>query len=78
LDYAYIGDLKDLVFSEWDRFRGVLGGAKADWEKRFQSVMKVRNPMAHHRPVPADVLHEAELSCKSLLDRLSGPETGNQ
>jgi hypothetical protein len=72
LDYAYIGDLKDLVFAEWDRYRNTLGGAKAEWEKRFQDVVKVRNPMAHHRPVPADVLQEAERSCKSLLARLSG------
>lgn len=72
LDYAYIGDLKDLIFSEWDRFRSVLGGGKADWERRFQDLLKVRNPMAHHRPIPADVLQEAERSCKVLLGRMSG------
>jgi Swt1-like HEPN/AAA domain len=71
LDYAYIGDLKDIVFAEWDRFRSVLGGSKADWERRFQDIMKVRNPLAHHRPVPADVLQDAERSCKSLLARLT-------
>jgi hypothetical protein len=72
LDYAYIGDLKDLVFAEWEKYRSVLGGAKADWERRFQDIMKVRNPMAHHRPVPADVLQDAERSCNALLNRLSG------
>lgn len=72
LDYAYIGDLKDLVFAEWDRYRFILGGTKADWEKRFQDIMKVRNPMAHHRPVPVDVVQDAERSCKALLTRLSG------
>lgn len=72
LDYAYIGDLKDLVFAEWEKYRSILGGSKSDWERRFQDVMKVRNPMAHHRPVPADVLQEAERSCKALLSRLKG------
>lgn len=72
LDYAYIGDLKDLVFAEWDKYRSFLGGAKADWERRFQDIMRVRNPMAHHRPVPSDILQEAERSCKSLLNCLSG------
>ncbi|MBZ0264203.1 AAA family ATPase [bacterium] len=72
LDYAYIGNLKDMVFAEWEKFRAVLGGAKSDWERRFQDIMKVRNPMAHHRAVPADVLQEAELSCKALLSRLKG------
>lgn len=70
LDYAYIGDLKDLIFVEWDRYRSLLGGAKSDWERRFQDVMKVRNPMAHHRPVPADILQDAEKSCKTFLDCL--------
>lgn len=72
LDYAYIGDLKDLVFAEWEKYRSFLGGAKADWERRFQDIMRVRNPMAHHRPIPADVLQDAERSCKALLNRLSG------
>jgi len=72
LDYAYIGDLKDLIFAEWDRYRSLLGGTKSEWEKRFQDIMKVRNPMAHHRPVPADILQDAEKSCESFLGRLSG------
>jgi hypothetical protein len=74
LDYAYIGDLRDIVFCEWDRFLSVLGGSKKDWETRFQDIMKARNPMAHHRPVPADVLQEAERSCKALLSRLKGED----
>ncbi len=72
LDYTYIGDLKDMIFSEWEIYRSILGGNKSDWERRFQDVMKVRNPMAHHRPVPADVLQDAERSCRSILSRLSG------
>ena len=79
LDYAYIADLKDLIFSEWEKYRPILGGAKADWERRFQDITKVRNPMAHHRPIPADVLQDAERSCKTLLNRLSGKrENGGQ
>lgn len=77
LDYAYIGDLKDLIFAEWERYRVTLGGAKADWERRFQDIMKVRNPMAHHRPVPVDVLIEAEHSCKAMLARLAGSDAEN-
>lgn len=74
LDYTYIGDLKDLIFNEWEKYRSVLGGTKADWEKRFQDIVKVRNPMAHHRPIPADVLQDAERSCKVLLSRLREKE----
>lgn len=72
LDYAYIGDLKDIVFGKWGVFQGVFGGSRADWERRFQDIMKVRNPMAHHRRVPADVLQEAERSCKAVLARVRG------
>jgi hypothetical protein len=78
LDYAYIGDLKDLVFAEWERYRPDLGGAKADWEKRFQEIIKARNPMDHHRCVPADVLQEAERSCKALLSRFKGEESAQR
>ncbi len=74
LDYAYIEDLKNLVFAEWEQFRPVLGGAKSDWERRFQDIVKARNPMAHHRPVPTDVLQDAERSCKALLSRFKGGE----
>lgn len=77
LDYAYIGDLKGLAFAEWEKYRSVLGGTKAEWERRFQDIMKVRNPMAHHRPVPADVLQEAERSCEVLLSRLKGEESSD-
>ena len=41
LDYAYIGDLKDMVFTKWEKYRTVLGGTKANWEGRFQDIMKV-------------------------------------
>lgn len=74
-DYAYIGDLKDMVFAEWDLFREMLGGTKADWEKRFQNIMRVRNPMAHHRPVPEDVMRDAEGACHALIARLNGVGT---
>lgn len=70
LDYAYISDLKDLIFAEWNRCESIFGGSKSDWQKKFQDIVKARNPMAHHRPVPADVLQEAERSCKSLLAKL--------
>lgn len=72
LDYAYIGDLKDIIFADWEKYRPVLGGAKAHWERTFQDIMKVRNPLAHHRPIPADALQDAERSCKALLTRLRG------
>jgi hypothetical protein len=72
LDYTYLRDLKEVIFLEWDRFRSVLGGSESDWKERFQDIMKVRNPMAHNRAVPADVLQNAERSCRSLLGRLAG------
>ncbi|OOP56541.1 MAG: hypothetical protein AYP45_08645 [Candidatus Brocadia carolinensis] len=72
LDYTYIGELKDLIFAEWDRYRAVFGDTKTEWEKKLQAVMRVRNPMAHYRPVPAEVLHEAENICKLLLVKLTG------
>jgi hypothetical protein len=78
LDYAYFSDLNDLVFVDWDRYRSVLCGTKDEWKKRFQDVIKVRNPMAHHRPVPANILQNAEKSCSAFLERFRGicPENG--
>jgi hypothetical protein len=70
LDYTYIGDLKDLIFAEWDLCRSQLGGTKSEWEGKFQHIMKVRNPMAHHRMMPDDVLQDAEESCRYILSKL--------
>ncbi|WP_295389693.1 AAA family ATPase [uncultured Thiodictyon sp.] len=78
LDYAYISDLKDFVFAEWEQYRSILGGAKAEWDRRFQDIIRARNPMAHHRPIPADFLQEAERSCRILLSRLKGEECSNK
>jgi hypothetical protein len=73
LDYAYIGDLQKLIMVEWILFRDTLSGAKNEWDKRFEDVKRIRNPMAHHRPVPSDILQSAEKSCQVFLEYLGGP-----
>lgn len=75
LDYAYISDLKDLVYAEWKEYQPILRDNKSEWEKRFQNIIKVRNPMAHNRSVPEDIVIEAENSCKILLARLTGQKS---
>jgi len=40
--------------------------------------MEIRNPIAHHRQIPADKLREAELACRSvqaILNRYNDPKT---
>lgn len=72
LDYTYISDLKDLLFVEWDSYKDILTGSKPDWDKRFQVIMKVRNPLAHNRQIPADELYYADKTCKVILQALQG------
>jgi hypothetical protein len=72
LDYTYISDLKDLLFVEWEKYKDILAGSKSDWDKRFQVIMKVRNPLAHNRQIPADELYYADNTCKVILEILQG------
>jgi len=72
LDYTYISDLKDLLFVEWDKYQDLFAGSKSDWDKRFQVIMKVRNPLAHNRQIPADELYYADKTCKMILEVLQG------
>jgi hypothetical protein len=72
LDYSYIGDLKDILMIEWDLFRSIFNGSKSEWEKAFQDVIAVRNPLGHNRPsaIPQEVLHKAEQACKCIRNKL--------
>jgi hypothetical protein len=72
LDYAYIGDLQKMIMVEWTIFRETFNGPKNEWDKRFEDIKKIRNSMAHHRPVPSDILQNAEKSCCVLLECLGG------
>lgn len=71
LDYAYFGDLKSIIFAEWDLFRSVLGGTKADWNRKFEDVIKVRNPLAHYRVIAKVIVYDAEKACKAILATLT-------
>jgi hypothetical protein len=76
LDYTYPLDLLQIMNHFWDDFRPLLGNkAKAYWETRFQVLARVRNPLAHNRPVEKKDIVEAEEYCHELLNLLATPRT---
>lgn len=71
LDYAYFGELSDVVIGDWNIYRGTLGEDRTYWEEEFKAVVRVRNPLAHHREVPPEDLRRATDACNNFLARLS-------
>lgn len=70
LEYSYPMDLGEIIFSEWQHFRGLFKKDKAYWKERFVLLTKVRNPSAHSREhiVPDYEMTTAQGYCKELLD----------
>jgi hypothetical protein len=74
LDYTNSLDLLQIMYHFWSDFRPLLGSQpKVYWETRFQALARVRNPLAHSRPVEKKSIIEAEEYCRELLDRLTEP-----
>lgn len=81
LDYSYISDLKQIISQEWDNFSPIIGRSKSEWNELLKPIMEIRNPIAHHRQIPADKLRQAELACESvqaILNRYNDPKTRRQ
>jgi hypothetical protein len=72
LDYAHLGDLLQLVAGDWAMFREVFDFGqgrrnKAVFEEKMQHIIKVRNPLAHHRTIPENELLRALVLCTDIL-----------
>jgi hypothetical protein len=49
LDFAYPGDLFNIIHAEWDAFQSVFSMDRHQWNLRGAQVSRVRNPYAHLR-----------------------------
>lgn len=78
LDYAHLGDLIALVTGEWDLFRetfefGYGRRNKSIFQDKMEHIIKVRNPIAHHRAVPKNELLRALVLCTDILRVMEEP-----
>lgn len=73
LDYTYPMDLWKLIECDWPSFQSVLNKDKNYWRTRFETLSKVRTPIAHSREtcLPPHLLQEAQAYCEEIKQVLS-------
>lgn len=77
LDYLDAYPLFEIVLSKkcWNDFKDIFGGdkEKADFEKKIQLIIKIRNPYAHSRfhAIDSTTVQQAEIYCKEILDKIN-------
>jgi hypothetical protein len=69
IDFTYPRELFDIIFAEWNTFKGIFGKDKNYWDQRAQLLSRIRNPLAHNRD---ESLYDyerqiAEGYCKEIL-----------
>ncbi|MEI6135344.1 MAG: Swt1 family HEPN domain-containing protein [Desulfomonile sp.] len=74
IDFTYPKDLFDIIFSEWNMFKDVLGRDKNYWHQRSELLSRIRNPLAHNRD---QTLYDferqiAEGYCKEIIEKIQG------
>lgn len=72
LEYAHLGDLIALITGEWNLFQEVFDFGygrrnKSVFQDKMEHIIKVRNPLAHHRAVPRNELLRALVLCTDIL-----------
>lgn len=73
LDYTYPMDIWKLIECDWPSFQSVLNKDKNYWRARFETLSKVRTPIAHSREtcLPPHLLQEARAYCEEIKQVLS-------
>ncbi len=73
LDYAYPMDLWKLIECDWPLFQSIFKKDKHYWKGRFETLSKVRTPIAHSREscLPPHLLLEAQAYCQEIKRVLS-------
>lgn len=75
-DYTYLEDLSGMILRQWELFQGFFAATKlgkGELADKITAVSRVRNPLAHNRPVPDSELTRAEVYCTELLTLLKEP-----
>ena len=70
LNYSYLGELVALINNEWGLFEDIFGHRKLNrpiFTQKLESIIKVRNPLAHNRPIPNSELKIAEKNSREIL-----------
>lgn len=73
LDFTYPLDLFEIMKTDWNWFRPVFGGQANDWRQAFETLSRVRTPLAHNRDATiyeSDRL-KAQGICRDILDRVT-------
>lgn len=70
INYANIGTLKTFVYKEWQELRNTFKD-KVKFEECLNTVISVRNALAHNRNIPGRELKRAEVCCEDLLDMIN-------
>ena len=74
IDYAYISDLTNIVTSNFAIFCSALHMPKRDLVDSLESIKTVRNPAAHFRAVPEQIVQKAEVACRTLLAAINSAQ----
>ena len=72
LDYSGFNDMKELITAQWHLFKDIFDFGygrrnKAVFFDKTTHIIKVRNPLAHHRNVPENELLRAKVLCTDIL-----------
>lgn len=70
IDYSYLGDLKIIIERNWQLFTDKFGEGKENkrnFHRKIEAVIRVRNPLAHHRNVPENELMRARVNATDLI-----------
>jgi hypothetical protein len=73
LNYSYLGELMSMINNEWGLFEDIFGSRKLNrplFTQTLESIIKVRNPLAHNRPIPENELKIAEKNSREFLIKL--------
>lgn len=74
LEYAYLGNMKDIVNHEWKYFQKYFNNSKAKFNDYMNAICVVRNPLAHNRRpelISPQLISEAKCSCQEIQNFLS-------
>lgn len=72
LDYSGFNDLRELISAQWHLFNNIFDFGyskrnKSVFDDKTTHIIKIRNPLAHHRDIPENELLRAKVLCTDIL-----------
>ena len=77
LEYAYPGNLKDIILHEWSTLQRMFGDKKAIFKENMDMICAVRQPLAHNRRcdlIPMEAQHAAASACEQIINQIQNEQ----